>query len=201
MVDRVAFRSALLDLLDLHVRGNRDVSYASRSQRGPDCQIGYALDVGAVLDSIVINSDVDEELVQRHVLLRKGADQIAVLESGDRQNGGMIHLRVIKSVEKMNASRPGSCDTHTKPAGELGIGACHESRSLFVPDVNEADPVFLFAESFEDSIDAITRQSKHGVNAPRKEPLDKYVRRIDHLYLRKAVSSFGSGQRLGRAFA
>jgi hypothetical protein len=36
-------------------------------------------------------------------------------------------------------------------------------------------PFLLLAESLEDPVDAIARQPKHGVNAPREEPLYKYI--------------------------
>jgi hypothetical protein len=92
----------------------------------------------------------------------------------------MVHFRVVQTIQKMNASPPGGRNTNSKPAGELCVGAGHKSRRLFVPDMDEPYPLLLLAQSLKDSVDAIARQTEHSVNAPRKEPFYKYIRRITH---------------------
>ena len=105
VMDRVPLRSALLDLLNLHVHGNGDVSHASGSQSRADREIGHAFHMRSAHDSLVIDRDIHEELIQRYVLLGKGTNQIAVLKSCDRKNRSMIHLRVIEAIQEMNAAR------------------------------------------------------------------------------------------------
>ena len=108
-----------------------------------------------------------------------------MLQSGDRENRCMVHLRVVQAIQEVNAPRTGSCNTHAEPAGELRIGASHKSRSLFMPNMNEPYPLLLLAEGLEDSIDAIAWQTEYGVNAPREQAFYEYVRCVTHLYLRK----------------
>ena len=141
----------------------------------------------AAHDSLVIDRDVDEELIERNVLLGKGANQIAMLQTCNRQHRRVVHLCVVEAVQKMNASRTGSGNTHAEPAGELRVGAGHKSGGLFMPHMNESYPLLLLAESLEDSIDAIARQTEYGVNAPGEQAFYEYVRCVTHLCLRNRM--------------
>ena len=53
-----------------------------------------------------------------------------------------------------------------------------------MPHMNEPYPLLLLAESLEDSIDAIARQTEYGVNPPGDQAFYEYVRCITHIYLR-----------------
>ena len=75
-------------------------------------KIGHALHMRSAHDSLVIDRDIDEELIQRNILLGKGAHQIAMLQACNRKDRRVVHLRVVQTIQKMNASRTGSGNTH-----------------------------------------------------------------------------------------
>jgi hypothetical protein len=60
-----------------------------------------------------------QQIVQSDVLLRKRADQIAVLQAGDCENWSMIHLCVVEAIQKVDAARPGGRDAYSQSACEL----------------------------------------------------------------------------------
>lgn len=162
----VPLRSALLDLLNLHVHGNGDVSHASGSQSCADREIGHAFHMGSAHDSLVVDRHIHEELIQCYVLLGKRTNQIAVLKSCDRKNRSMIHLRVVEPIQEMNTAGTGGGNTHPELAREFRVGARHKGSSLFMPHVNESYPLLLLAERLEDSIDAIAWKTEYGVDPP-----------------------------------
>ena len=75
VMDRVPLRSALLDLLNLHIHRNGDVGHAAGSQSCADREVGHALHMRSAHDSLVIDRDIDEELIQSNVLLGKSTHQ------------------------------------------------------------------------------------------------------------------------------
>ena len=153
---------------------------AACSQCGANRQIGHALHVSAAHHPLVVAGHIDEELVERNILLREGADQVAMLHPGDGQNRRPVHLGVVKSVQQMNAARARGRDTYAKPAGELCIGAGHKCSSLFVPHMDETNLVLLLAKSFKDAVDAIAGQSKYRVDSPGHQAFYQYIRCVDH---------------------
>jgi len=66
----------------------------------------------------------------------------------------------------MDATGAGSGDAAAEPAGEFGIAASGERRRLLVAHLDEADPVLVFAEGFDDAVDPIAGDAEHGVDAP-----------------------------------
>ena len=179
-MDGVSLGTAFLNFLHLNVDRNGDVGDSTGGQGRADSEIGDALHVGAAHDSLVIDRDIDEELVQRDVLLCKGTDKVAMLQAGDREDRCMVHLRVVETIQKMNATWAGGCDTNAQLAGELRIGAGHKGGSLFMPHVNEPYPFLLLAKGLEDPVDPIARQTEYGVNAPGEQTFYKYVRCVTH---------------------
>ena len=49
-------------------------------------------------DAFVENGDIHEKLVESHVLLRIGSDQIVKLQPGDREHRLSVEFRVIEPV-------------------------------------------------------------------------------------------------------
>ena len=111
----------------------------------------------------------------------------------------MVHLRVIQTIQKVNSPRTRGCDTNAQLAGELRVGARHKGSSLFMPHVNEPYPFLLLAESLEDPVDTIARQTKYGINTPGEQTFYEYVRCVTHIYLRCRLVHF-AGQKVGRMF-
>lgn len=175
VMDRIPRRSAFLYLLHLNVGRNRDMCDSSGGQSCPNCKVGYTLHVRAIHDALVVSGDVDKELVESDILLGEGTDQVTVLQTGDGENRSAVQLRVIETIQKVNSAGTGGRDAHPESTGELGIGAGHECRGLFVPNMDEPDPIFLFPQSLEDPINAVAGQTEHGIDTPRKESLYEYI--------------------------
>ena len=86
VVWNIAARSLLLlDLFFLQVNRESDVSHSVVRESGPTRQVGNILHVRRAHDAFVENCDIHEEFVERHILLRKCADEIVKLKTGDRQ--------------------------------------------------------------------------------------------------------------------
>jgi predicted DNA-binding protein with PD1-like motif len=62
-----------------------------------------------------------------------------------------------------------------EPARELGMGAGRERGGLLVPGVDEADAVAVRPQRLHHAVDAVARQSEHGVHAPVDQPFDQDV--------------------------
>jgi hypothetical protein len=127
------------------------------SQRSATSEINQIFDVHRTHHALVEDADVDKEFVERDVLLRVGADQIVVLEAGDGEHRSAIQLCVVESVEQVNASGTGGCETHSQLAGELGVAAGHERSGLFVTHLDETYFLGANAQGFHDAVDAIAR--------------------------------------------
>jgi hypothetical protein len=141
--------------LRLHIDGDGDVGDAALHDGGANRQVNHIFHVRRIHDALVVTGDINEELIELHVLLGKGSGNVLELHAGDGEDGLLIHLRIVETVEKMNAAGTGGGETHAETPGELGVGAGHEGCRLFVPYVNEANLLLLFAERFHDSVDSI----------------------------------------------
>ena len=54
--------------------------------------------MGGTHDVLVENRDIHEELVESHVLLGIGPDQVVKLQSGDREYGLTVKFRIVEAV-------------------------------------------------------------------------------------------------------
>src|SRR5437868_11048460 len=111
-MNRVSLGAALFHLLYLNIHRNGDVSDASRGERCTNRQICDALHVCAAHHTFVVDSNVDKQFVESDILLRKSSYEIAMLQASNGQNRGMIHLGVIKTIQKMDSPRTGGRDTY-----------------------------------------------------------------------------------------
>jgi hypothetical protein len=127
-------------------------------------------------DTRVVNGDVHEYLVEFHVLLRMGVNQVVILQARDGQNRLAVKLRVVQTVQQMQPARSGCCEANAELACVFRISACHEGGALFVADLNESNLVGSLAERFHDSVDAVARHAEHDVDAPIVNRIDQNVR-------------------------
>jgi len=102
-------------------------------------------------------------------------NEIVVLQPGDREHRGTVHLGVVKAVEQVNAAGPRGGKAHAEPAGELGVTARHEGGGLFVADLYEADLVLARAQRLHDAVDAVAGQAEHNIHAPIDKRFDQDV--------------------------
>ena len=57
------------------------------------------------------------------------------------------------------------------------MSTCHKGGGLFVPHLDEPDPVFGFAERLDDAVDPIAWNSEHSVNVPVDQRFNEDVTR------------------------
>ena len=55
-------------------------------------------------DAIVVDTRIDEEFIELHVLLCMCVDQIVIGHAGDREHRLPIQLSVVQTVQQMNAA-------------------------------------------------------------------------------------------------
>ena len=97
------------------------------------------------------------------------------LHAGNRQNRLLVHLRVVQTVQQMNAAGAGGRQANTQASGELCVGTGHKGGGFFMPYVDETDPVLGLAERFHDAVDAIAGQPKDRIHTPCKQSFHQYV--------------------------
>ena len=109
-------------------------------------------------DLYEVAGNVLEKRKQVDFLLIGGTQRHAALLADYRHHRLVIHLGVIKPVQKMDRSRPRRCQTDTGDVliGELGETAGHERGHFLVTRLNEVESVSGPVQGSEDAIDAIT---------------------------------------------
>ena len=176
VVRHVARRSHVLrDRLVLHVDRHGDMRHAAIGERSPAGERHDIGRMGRAHDARVVDGDVHVKLVELHVLLREGVEKVVELEAGDGEHRRLIEFGVIESVQEMDAARPGSRDADPEPPGPFRIGACCEGGSLLMADLNEADFVFPPTKRFDQSVNAIARNSEYCVHSPVDQSVDEHV--------------------------
>jgi len=176
--------------MNLHIDWNSDVGDTSRRKRRANRQIGDTFYVGATHDPLVEMSHVDEQLVECDVLLGERAYEVAVLQTSDSQNRRMVHLRIIETIQQMNAARARGCDAHANAPGEFCIGTGHESRCLFVPDLNKPDAVLVRSQRFEYAVYAVARITINPTHAPFVKTADEKIADFHGGFLRRTRWAF-----------
>ena len=94
-----------LEFLFLKIYWNRDMSHAAVGKRGAASQINDVFHMGGAHDAFVVNGDINEQLIQRDILLGVRTNQVVELQASNSQHRLMIELGIIKSVEQMNSTR------------------------------------------------------------------------------------------------
>ena len=110
--------------------------------------------------ALVVGGDVHEQLVEIDVLLIMRADQIVERVPRDRQHGLAVALRVVETVQAVDASRSGCREAHAQPTGVFRVSARRERGGFLVSHLDEADLVLMTAERFEDPVYAVAGNPK-----------------------------------------
>jgi hypothetical protein len=175
------FERSPLDLAVLQVHRERDVRDAAAQERRPARQVRDVFDVRRPHDANAVFSDVGEDLVEFHVLLRTRADQVVIGHPGDRQHGRSIELGIVEPVDQVQSTWAGRRQADAEPARELRIAAGHERGGLLMAHLDEADGLVPLAKRFHDPVDPVARKTKDGIHAPLLEHLHQNVsRRLSH---------------------
>src|SRR5438105_2891502 len=108
----------------------------SHLRRVPRSPVGPLL-VGDAKLLNVIAGDVLEQADEVDLLLIKAAQAAALLLADNRQYGGVVHPRVIETVEQMDSARAAGGQAYADLAGEFCVRAGHERGEFFVTSLNE----------------------------------------------------------------
>jgi hypothetical protein len=159
----------------LNVDRNGDVRDTAAGQSRAAGKPDHVLHMARSHDARIVDAYVHEKLVELDVLLGKRVEQIVELQARNGEHRLPIELGVVEAVEKVNATRPRRRETDAELTGPFGIGTGIEGGGLFVPNLDEADPILPGPQRFDDTVDSVSRDSKDGVDPPLQESLDEYV--------------------------
>ena len=81
--------------------------HSAIGQRGLDGLVQYVHHVRRPHDPLVVEGDVHVQLVEIEVLLVMSADHVVESVAGDGQHGLAVELRVVETVEQVNAAGAG----------------------------------------------------------------------------------------------
>ena len=126
-------------------------------------------------DPLAIRRDVHEHLVEVHVLLVVGPDQIMEGVAGDRQDMLPVELRVIQPIEQMQAARSGGRHAHAQTPRELGVPAGRKRRGLLMTNLHQSDPVLSGPQRLKKAVDAVSREGEDRIHAPVDQSLYQHV--------------------------
>ena len=83
------------------IAATADLHFTAITERSSTRQVLNVLDVVGPHDSFVEHSDVYEHLVERHILLGVGPDQVVKLHSGDCQHRLAVEFGVVQTIQEM----------------------------------------------------------------------------------------------------
>src|SRR6185437_14650580 len=107
----------------LHVFGDGDVAHAVTAEGGLDGGVDHVDDVGGSHDALVVDGDIHVELVEVHILLVAGADEVVEGVAGDGEHGLAVALGVVEAVEEVDAAGAGGGEANAEAARVLGVAA------------------------------------------------------------------------------
>ena len=135
-------------------------------------------------DPLVIRSDIHKDLVERHVLLIMRADQVMKGVAGDCQDGLAIEFGVIETVQQMQPARSRRRETDPKFVRKLCITTGSEGSRFFMTDLDDGNGISMHTQGFINTVNAVARQTKNGIDAPIDQSFDQQVRNcLDHYLL------------------
>ena len=119
--------------------------------------------------------DIFEQSDKIDLLLIITAEGSACLLPDNRDNRGMVHFRIVKSVEQMNRAGAGGGQTNTDFAGELGMPAGHECSHFLMPHLHVIHRVAGAVDRTDDAVNAVAGISVNATNAPLADSFDQKI--------------------------
>ena len=114
----------------------------------------------------VVGGHVLEQGLQIDFLLIARADRGARLLTDDGDDGNMVHLRVVETVQEMDRARPGGRVAETNLASELGVRRRHERRHLLMANLDVLQLPLGFLERDIQAADTIAGIAVDALDAP-----------------------------------
>ncbi len=156
----------------LYIFRNTDVGYAMARVGSTHSHIDDIDCVSRPHHPLVEDRNVHVELVKIDILLIVHADQVMKGMTGNGKHRLQIAFCVIKTVKKMNPSRPGCRAAHSNPAGVFGISNRCKRGSFFVADLYEFQLVLMSSECFEETVHSIPGKAKNRIHSPLNQALN-----------------------------
>ena len=119
------------------------MGHTAPGQGVADGQVHQGGDLDRDTDHLVVLGHVDEQLLERHLLLVAGAQHLGLLHAGDGQHRRMVELGVVEPVEQVDGAGARGGQADAEAPGRLGVPGGHEGGGLLVVHEDEADPVLL----------------------------------------------------------
>src|SRR5262249_6904534 len=154
---------------------NSDVRDLAIRKRRATGEINYVLNVSWSHDALVVSRNIEEELVERDILLRISSNKIVKLQAGDCQHRSTVELGIVESVEQVNSTRTGGSEAHSQFAGELGIPGRHECGRFFVAHLYKTNLLLARAQRLHDSVDPVAGKAKDRIDSPIDEGLNQNI--------------------------
>ena len=155
-----------LEFLFLEVDWKGNMGHTAVSVCHATREIGDVFHVGWTHDPLVENCDIHEELVESHVLLGVGSDQVMELQPSDREHRLSVEFCVIEPVEQMNSPGTRSCQTDSHLAGEFGIPTGHERGGFLVANLYKSNLLLMRTKRLHNPVDSITREPEDDFHTP-----------------------------------
>jgi hypothetical protein len=95
----------LIDVFFLCVDGDRNVGDAAIRQRWPARKGNNVFDMACAHDSGVVDGNIHEHLIQLDILLSMRLNEIVILQPRDREHRLPVQLRIVKTIQQMQAAR------------------------------------------------------------------------------------------------
>src|SRR5439155_26192415 len=105
----------------------------------------------------VVGRQVLQERAEVALLLVVAGESHWRMLADDRHDRLMVEVRVVETVEEMDRTGAGRCETDADLAGPLRVRACHEGGHLLVARLDELQLVLVALERTDDRVDPVAR--------------------------------------------
>ena len=150
----------------LNIGRDGDVCDAPIGESSPACQVDSVRHMSRAHDPVVVHANVDEQLVEFHILLGVRIDQIVISEASNGQDRLSIQLRIIEAVQQVDTSGTRGREAHAQSPGKFRITACHECRRFLMSNLNETNALLTLPQGFHNAVNAITGKSENRIHTP-----------------------------------
>jgi hypothetical protein len=108
---------------------------------------------------------IREHAVEVELLLVAGSPDGRFSLSADRQNRSVVQFGVVQACDQVGSAGTARRQTDPNLTGKFGVGDRHESRHLFVADLDEVDLLGPLQRS-DYAVDAVARISVYSPDSP-----------------------------------
>jgi len=123
----------------------------------------------------VVARNIFEQRHQINFLLVVAANGRSRLLTNDRDNGLMIHPRIVQAIQQMNGTGARRSKANADFAGKLRMGTRHKRSHLFVTGLNKLDFRTCTIDRTYHAVNTVSRISENSFYAPASQTLDDEI--------------------------